>query len=313
MEMAELSKGKWVRFTRYHLVGDSLQPASGVRGEKYDPFEEHSKTRDSGKVQTPYGALIAAARAVPESGWRSKPASLEGIIDWCNRFGLLGLLPHRALLIVKEITTTHLYEDDETGEEEFDHVSGVMYSRSWLGWKTWKIADLNGVDGLRAGVLWKDISTSVVHLRPLSVLTPFSNSPDPDQPLTGRFWLNYREPVDEFVQAAKLLARGIESIARRATEADGIVVLNTLAEGAHQEIGRPTGGKTFQIRWRSPSLLSALATMALLDLLNAQRVLICACCKAPFISTHYQSKFCSTQCRHRCGKREQRKRMPKNR
>src|SRR5207253_8906660 len=118
--------------------------------------------------------------------------------------------------------------------------SAIMYSRTPLGWRTWTLHDLDEHAGLRLGVWWKDVETSVIQWRPHTVLHSYLGSQylKAPSPLSTAFWLTYREPVDDFLHAAKSLSGAIQDVSKLSTQAKGFDGLNALSEGAQQVIGR---------------------------------------------------------------------------
>jgi hypothetical protein len=71
-----------------------------------------------------------------------------------------------------------------------------------------------------------------------------------------------------------------------------------------------TVGSDAQYRqtWRTRSLLSSFALMALLDLTEQRRVLTCRTCGRVFVSGAYQARYCSERCRATAQKRAYRAR-----
>jgi hypothetical protein len=312
----EPSDRQWVRFTAYTLDEQGvIRPALDAKLQTYDPWAKYRQTRDTLKNETPYAALFGILTEIPNTTDRDlAEESKAALLDWCSSYGLLGLVPHRATLILHDLAIDRAHIEGE--DEEWIQATGraAMYTRTPRGWKVWnyELSDADAPEehrGIKPGVLWKDLNTSVLHHRDLAVLTPFFPGSNLDWyplPLSSTFWRAYGEPVGDFLQAARYLEDAVRAAAHPKTENHGFEMLNTLAEGGQQIIGRAKATGRIEMRWRTPSLLASLAAMAQLDLLQAQQAMLCALCQRPYISGAYQSLYCSTRCRHTAQKRNQR-------
>lgn len=96
----------WWRFSRYELHDGYIRPARGAKLEEYTPWDLHARSRDTRQRhrQPPYqelatllgefhGALDYSGKFVPTA------KAVEALLDWCQRYGLLGLLPHEAEMV----------------------------------------------------------------------------------------------------------------------------------------------------------------------------------------------------------------------
>ena len=134
-------------------------------------------------------------------------------------------------------------------------------------------------------------------------------------PLSEDFWRLYAEPLGEFYAAANTLRSAVQDLAHIKPKATadaeneqalwrGIDTLHALVAPASPTI-RPTDDGSFEQRWVAPSLLGSFAMMVLQDV-ERKRPLECKACGRPFLSTGYQTLYCSSTCRYREQKRRQR-------
>src|ERR1051326_67333 len=105
--------GVWPRSTQYEMVKGTVVPAQGAEFREYDPWQSYRA--NVGKYRTvehPYCSLLELGRSLEYEDSRGvRPSrmdlqrplgdSLQGppnqaeqlILDWCNKHGLLGLVP----------------------------------------------------------------------------------------------------------------------------------------------------------------------------------------------------------------------------
>ena len=124
--MARLEKpfGRWYRHSKYVVDDGYVRPAKGARLRRYSPWDQYleaSRTRRTG--QTPYQSLV---RLVRNRNFDTK-GDLDALLDWCEQYGLLGLLPHRALLIAHAPRWQH--EQDFVNYEVED---GALWPVMWI-------------------------------------------------------------------------------------------------------------------------------------------------------------------------------------
>jgi hypothetical protein len=108
----EVIRGHWWHHDGYEIRDGLVQPAPGSRLIDYGPWEAHVRAR-IGDAKSPldhFLDLVYMLRAdldmeeteealccEPLEEWAS--ALREGILAWCSRYGLLGMLPHRTLFV----------------------------------------------------------------------------------------------------------------------------------------------------------------------------------------------------------------------
>lgn len=136
-------------------------------------------------------------------------------------------------------------------------------------------------------------------------------------PLSERFWKCYAEPVEEFARAVKFFADSVQLAGSRdkAKAHSGLCRLHALI-GPITEMP-PTQSRPNRRDGAQPvvvgSLLAAFARMAYQDLRGGARAIICAGCQTVFVSSHYQSRFCSSKCRWKTLKQRQRSKVTRRR
>lgn len=133
------------------------------------------------------------------------------------------------------------------------------------------------------------------------------------KPATKEFWAAYCEPVSDFAlavlgfgSAAEDLGRSNMDEAQGPTIIDGVETLCSFLEPTSPSISLSKDG-ILQQQWLSPSLLGAFAVMLLQDVAEGRRFLHCDVCRKLFVATAYQSRYCSSTCRHTAQKRRYRK------
>jgi hypothetical protein len=99
-ERSDLWAGGWWRFTKYEIRGEHIGPSADASLEWYDPWQQYNRSLFDSGTAPPYQSLLKLATELPPL--RGDPDGLQAtgpILDWCNRFGLLGMLPHTAIRI----------------------------------------------------------------------------------------------------------------------------------------------------------------------------------------------------------------------
>jgi hypothetical protein len=138
-------------------------------------------------------------------------------------------------------------------------------------------------------------------------------------PTSDRFWGECCEPVAWLLGAASQLRAAILDLepdpdAMKSPEQylrcvdRGLRGLHNLLWWVQPSITIDANGK-YRQTWRTRSLLSSFALMALLDLTEQRRVLTCATCGRVFVSTAQTARYCSVRCRGSGQKRAYRARI----
>jgi hypothetical protein len=138
-------------------------------------------------------------------------------------------------------------------------------------------------------------------------------------PESDAFWMIYSEPVGWFLGAASQLRGAVldlsaDPVAADESALDFVYRIDTAARALHTLLSPVQPSLTvgsdgeFRQAWRTRSLLSSFALMALLDLTERRRVLTCTTCGRVFVSGAYQARYCSERCRGTAQKRAYRAR-----
>jgi hypothetical protein len=262
------------------------------------------------------------------------PAGQEEILAWCNRYGLLGILPGQALKI-------HLPPTYERGQDYLPKMGGISESsyrarvyRSyeriaghWLdyqlahhdfdlygsGWTPGQLAPLK--DGEKFDTTWWDWiefewkTEETVPALQRYFPEPCRNAQYP-RLLSEEFWPVYQEPVSEWMRSAITFTHAVELTSNyatqrfsaspgtpnQATQDIGLWRLNALAgsEASYFEFGT----YVLQEERSSASLLGAMAKMFLLDVIAGRRLLRCSHCGRFFVTNVQRAKYCSIRCRN---------------
>ncbi len=296
--------GTWVRFDRYEVRGDHIRPAPGARATLYDPWQEfHAGRRSSARrggarskqwtEDPPYRSLVDLAEHF----------SVERLVRWCSRYGLLGVL----LAQTDMVTLVPM-------EEESGRLGQIRYFRMNARWGKFVRREVEGAspDWLRPGALVQHLRTTKwLHEQMGETWARFFPSVPQEavetfrypRPLSKPFWESYAEPVEEFAKAAIMLRDALDGLDH--DDPHSADLLNALVFRATPAIAPEPGGGWRQC-WVGGSLLGSLAMMALVDLAEQRRLLRCAVCQTPFVTTSPKGLYCSKKCRNTAQKRTQR-------
>lgn len=331
------SGGRWWRATRYEIVAGVIRPAADAEIEAYDPWALYRKTRAKGFEWTPpYAELtnigLDLGTSVDEAERR--------ILEWCQRYGLLGLLPHQ----VRMATLSPRWIALE-GQVALLLPEQAQFIRANTGWSCKRIiirpteivhAPAGQRDQLvpremapdawaRVGAIRQDLRSSEISNQSLAeTFARFFPNVPADQaedfaypaPLSDAFWRTYSEPYADFLDGLQCFAEALwlldrhrhgegphEDDANRVAE--GVELLDALLAPASPTIV-PTPGRRFRQEWVCGSLLCGFAMMALQDLAEGRHVRACRTCSRLFVSQHPAALYCSKQCRWKVQKRRQR-------
>ena len=89
---------RWWRFDHYEIQDGFIKPGAKASLAEFDPWLAY-ETRAEGHIDIPpYLELVNLVQELSRDPFRQRtPVSQEleaGVLDWCRRLGLLGLLPH---------------------------------------------------------------------------------------------------------------------------------------------------------------------------------------------------------------------------
>ncbi len=351
-ESFDVSAGFWWRFDRYEIRDGYVRPTLGAALERFDPWIEYREARAGhGAQRRPFTDLLELVRdlvigSAPDGDQilPLDPQGEERLSRWCGRYGLLGILPHRAHMV----TLAPRWEPLEGRQDDLAQTQR-QFLRTSEGWVTAgrsRYLPRAGSGGDEQRVLGAVIPMSKVPrswprpgvaiqglLMPAWDHEPLSKTwasffPDVPHkeretypypaPLSEAFWRSYAEPVSDFFEAATLLlgvVQGLKPIGPLSTASEGALAgvrarmdtLHKLAETVSPAL-EPTEDGGFHQRWLASTLLGAFAMMVLLDLTEQNRLLECEACGRLFVTTSYQARYCSDTCRYRVQKQRHRAR-----
>ncbi len=316
--------GSWWRFSRYEIRDGYIRPAPEAQLRRYDPWELWVKTRPEGRRSdngdlgpTPYRALLQMLDQLEYRQDGASPldftpaqvdmldgplteASHQRILDWCVRYGLLGILPHTVL----QVTLS-----PKDGVQ-------LQYVRMGIGWTAIEreerhpslpiVAPRVVLQPLRGlGIVVEPLSKTWARFFP-GVPETERNSFAYPQPLTDPFWKMYAEPVKDFLSGAHALREVLIAIGLQTNQE--LRAIHEFMTGGWPTVVNgltaPTGiaaplrrNGRIGLNWVGGSLLASFAMMLLEDL-SSGRALQCPCGQL-FVSNAYQARYCSRQCRWR--------------
>jgi hypothetical protein len=267
------------------------------------------------------------------------PSAAEShLLKWCSEYGLLGILTNDVSSISLAPRWKPLGADDASPLMP----TLIQYNRFPEEWTTSKVFNsplpppgqpqLVQRGALVSRTESKNFPTPHVisqdgdgHIgqRPLGLeLAGFFPSVPEDEldtfeyplPLSPEFWRLYCEPVHAFLDAAVRLRSCAQRLNPRnlvasiSRDAAAIMLNRLLAQNTRVVQIRRTDNVLEQ-RWYCPSLLSLLAAMLVNDITEGRFTFRCPGCRSAFVSSGYQSRYCSSECRHREQKRDLRRRI----
>ena len=350
-EPFDVADGAWWRVDRYAIRDGCICPASDARLNGYDPWEHYraSRAADS-RVDPPYTSLLTLVgaleadleTAIDGQNVRLGMSGQRILVDWCARYGLLGLLPHQTVLASLAPRWESLGASPKCVP--------VRHVHRWdaYGWDAAFDVWLPPVDALRGEVRAGDLLAPAAYIglwpEPLALMHMirdggwstqsladawgpyFPNVPASERstysyplPASDRFCVEYCEPVSWFLGAASQLREALLVLEPDVTAPKppdlfvqgldrGLRTLHNLLAPVQLSITVDRDGQ-YRQTWRTRSLLSSFALMALLDLTERRRVLSCATCGRVFVSAAPGAQYCSVRCRGTAQKRGYRARI----
>ena len=323
--------GGWWRFTEYEIRDSSK--ANDVAPEIRDYFRYIRPTSDAQLQRFEVGLDAESGDAVHvdvDSILTLDVDDEDQILDWCRKYGLLGILCEQTILIrmparynlppglpnsrtllrsqaiytkahdgwraVDEVGGGLELEPGETAEEYIirepsDAPQSSILAKSYLFSE--RIRELNLDEGL--GMYFPDVADEDLL------------SHDYPMPLSDTFWHEYGESIVTFRDAVMQLRetfdslRGIPALGELPDEALRNVVrgqrrLNAMAS-AHQTLG--LGVDAVEARWAFSSLLAMFAYAAQAKILGGEVVRRCKrpTCRRLFLTPVKSKGYCSERCR----------------
>jgi hypothetical protein len=260
-------------------------------------------------IPPPYQSLLRLAPELkpqaPRYPARIPPAAQEAIVEWCQKYGPLGVLLSQweAMSLAPQAAEGGLF-------------TSTRYVRAF-GQQIYYFQSSGDVGGRKPKVLLHALNdVDLVEEAPDKTWSKFfprvewakRNTYPYPPPYTGEFCLLYAEPFSAFVYAARLFAGAVEHVVSgRAREVNlaaeqALETLNLLRRPISVVVERNANGALEQ-GWQTPSLLASFAEMFVQDVAFGRATRLCECCRLPFVSGAYQARYCSANCRQRQQKR----------
>jgi hypothetical protein len=307
----------WWKFDEYELRDGLICPSQKALAsalETYNPWKMH---RDSD--ESPYQELSCLVRRLgvnwvelcanyeevdDEGPYTSEPSEEHfndsvgsAVIQFCNRFGLFGILSQQAL----SIRDIPFIVDEYYGlitQNEYVRIGGVWTDRK----REIEVDDLNEIPGP------PDLpDPAIVHypfFGPLFAGSIRTSKIDVSKrymgykfmPLTRNFWSSYREPLSDWLRFAWAFDQALEPA--------GHLEFDYLLSSTSEPL---VSGESIDVSSnRAPSLLAIFALMAAEDKRRYGRLIRCKVCGMPVQATRATRKYCGRRCKSRDKKREQR-------
>jgi len=327
-------RGKWKLWTRYELVNSTVVPAQDAELREYDPWERYRA--NFGKYRTveqPYCSLIdLGIRLAQQREEGVRPSRIDPkhvtsvtirgpqneadslILDWCNKHGLLGLVP---VLATRIDITDKIYHVRDGGKwrtvlrQEERRKSTVIEHQLVESGDEDSFTPLIQGDH-RETLTWLNWVFHAYEKTPLAKKRAFFGAWSPSQPFTpwrpgsSAFWKIYGEPADEFADWCIVFARTASFLSRSsglANELDFLnasrLVLSRLSDSAVPYFAYYPERTIVLDEERTPAgLLASYALMLLWDLVEGRRTLVCMNCGRYFVSDERRAAYCAPRCRN---------------
>jgi hypothetical protein len=335
---ARLTDGPWFRFSSYELHRGYIRPSRGATLEGFDPWEEYRTTKTRKRGQPPYQSLFVLIDSLRDEEdisdyyprWLYHPENMppggdRKILNWCRRFGLLGLLPQMVRRF--EVGPHWVAGNDKWVERvEYERVGTKWHPN--MRWHPagradakalWKTSPLPKFprSGRRVprshaeydlpmayignalnGGPYEDQAVPVNTLAELFFPARVDTDARPfDCPMPGTqgFARVYCEPLRHFLDQAYWLRSFGGMLLSQSSEWRFPEVLERYLQPLTVRLQFDVRGNLREY-WSSPSLLCSFAWMLVQDVLDGRDMRRCECCGAPFLTDRYQSRYCSVPC-----------------
>lgn len=339
---------KWWRAHRYELRQGVIRPAHDAETEWYAPWDVYEDRKNINSSCAPYAELLTLLDNLGldfsgdfEKVQTDSPAfwagvhedfsagDIQAVLDWCGEWGLLGVLPHDAVSIsVRGNPAESPFSDGRAAaSSQYQRINGRWSHAVSYGSENVKTEALMSVYSNYGGadVERATLSDAVWPFFPDVPLCEADTYCYPE-PLSEQFWLQYGEPLPNFLQSAITLALAIKQMSpeylqenfrrsrlpgnepgswREGTWIESPTYLqydewHSLADRLLAPIGQSVeysdAGPDLRLIWNMPSLLSAFGQMAVHDAIAGVRVGRCPCCLRSYTTAAYQAIYCSQRC-----------------
>ena len=250
----------------------------------------------------------------------------EGVLDWCSRWGLLGILHTKTVgarfaarwseinnhkrAVQYCLTRVNGWFHDTVASVEFDcppqnfvsdGVVPLNQCRDFALTPPCIFVQRNNEHGVE--IFPETLEKAWGEFFP-AIPREEESAADYFDPHREEFWWEYGEPVREFVRYALLFRRAMDEL--RAPSIPGFrpTMDYFYAALGHEFFASEAG--SLETRYQFASLVSLLAKMACQDLQGGFSEHQCAGCGIPFMSDAYNAKYCCQACEWKGSKRRKR-------
>ena len=348
--------GAWCKFDKYLIDEGLIRPAPDAKLKIYEPWEIYDATGGQRpQAEPPYRDFLNLAKEISlclQSNPLLPPRvptseSEERILEWCNKYGLLGILPALARTITLAPCWRLMPESEQTSRSRAPVPAYRKYLKEGSGWRV--ITQFNDSTEARRLPLkdkqeGRPVPREVVPdqwPKPSAFMRLWDSYRWKEEPLSGdfrkffpsipredwehyqypapgteEFWKIYAEPVEIFHDWSLKFQSCTRALDRLATK--GIRTRQQKKALAEVDLFlgslASTVSPSFDVvrgkltqRWSSASLASSFAFMMILDATVGRRPLACTRCGTWFISDSPRALYCSPRCRRTMQMRRYRK------
>jgi hypothetical protein len=333
---------EWWRSDTYVISENAIRPKPGASLRAYNPWETFGGSKGKPRtVSTLWGEFAETVRQIRADAVRPYTPSKRGealMLEWSARYGLLGILPGRAQIIVLPPTyeraegympKTYVPSGRCMVQRKYAKVAGSWLSHMRVSGEMVDVAevpDWSPGDVIPFAARWPDCETPQTlcwEWEELEWKTSkanevlwsfFSDRPihgQYPQPLSPEFWATYQEPIWEWMRAAGVFCESMRLVSEYASaryegkdcdDRQMQRVNNALwilnSLATSESYLYEFGPISLKRRSGTASLLSVMAEIFFLDVGALRRLLGCTVCARVFVSKDRKARYCSVRCRN---------------
>jgi hypothetical protein len=312
------TNGKWWRCSQYQISGGRICAVPNATVQEYDPWATCSAIDGASReVERPYSSLLRLAlqlRRDPPRGELREGQSVafglshamsDAVLDWCGRFGLIGIDPLRFAMNMAMHNAAVLFSPVPANAER-DLVGPTIALNDLMSiyrlFSTDRISRWEAVPSTQSGSQTEE-GTPTTHRDDIDLMKIDLESA---QIGVARYWLGYSEPIDSFVALIWRLLDAAETLvdlqtrhkAVRNEERSGHVKYLSVLANTSVRYRTMIDSNEFAETELAPAILSSFARMMLDDFDSGQRFFFsCDTCGTIIVSEDLRTKYCSLKCR----------------
>jgi hypothetical protein len=319
----------WWRYSEYIIDDSKLKPAADAESEPYDPWQGYFEWREDWKGNSPpymefiklifdkevEDNIIESINEYMEIGEIETSLSsytIDQILDWSKRNGMLGILPHQLQAIYFKPKDSVSFGYNRTGDgwnRAYTQVKKASSSTDNILRINLQPFNFDG-DGFKEQFDKGGVGCLEDFMENLDAQIPDEDNLLFPLPLSDEFWSFYNEPLIDFFHVLNIFVSTVRAVAKdKHCDSNTLRIFNDFAGSVSTRVFKNDDGQWEQEIW-SPSLLASYAYMISKDMQGSQkerRIYVCKDCDEICTSGSYQAAFCSDKCRLRYNKREYRK------